>query len=85
MLILRHRTSIVNTSLKAEIDTESIKRRCNNKKSTDIPEDLYKHSWLGKRGVIQTILEDYRGQDIEAEIQEIQQLVNGDEKEAQSC
>ena len=41
--------------------------------------------WLGKRGVVQTILEDYRGQDVEAEIQEIQQFLKGDDREEQLC
>ena len=41
--------------------------------------------WLGKRGVVQTILEDYRGQDIEAETQEIQQFLDGDDKKEVSC
>ncbi len=36
---------------------------------------------LGKRGVVQTIFEDYRGQDIEAEIQEIQQFLDADIEE----
>ena len=30
----------------------------------------------GEKGVVQTILEDYRGQDIEAETQEIQRFLN---------
>jgi len=42
---------------------------------------LMSNHWLGRRGVVQTILEDYRGQDIEAEVKEIQQLVDGDENE----
>lgn len=33
--------------------------------------------WLGRRGVVQTILENYRGQDFEVEIQEIQQILYG--------
>jgi hypothetical protein len=40
--------------------------------------DNYAMIWLGKRGVVQTILEDYRGQDIEAEIKEIQQFLDAD-------
>jgi hypothetical protein len=42
-------------------------------------------TWLGKRGVVQTILEDYRGQDIEAEIKEIQQFLDGDDREENVC
>lgn len=37
--------------------------------------------WLGKRGVVRTILEDYRGQDTIAEIQEIQQFLDDDDSE----
>jgi hypothetical protein len=41
--------------------------------------------WLGKRGVVQTILEDYRAQDIETETQEIQQFLHGTNEESLSC
>lgn len=41
-------------------------------------------SWLGKRGNVQTILEDYRGEDIEAEMQGIQQLLEGTNGEESS-
>lgn len=41
--------------------------------------------WLRRRGVVQTPLEDYRGRDVEAEIQEIQQLLDGADEEEQSC
>jgi len=57
----------------------------NNHKNTLKQKQSIVKLWLGRRGIVQTILEDYRGQDIEAETQEIQQFLNGDDEEGLSC